>query len=180
MSYLLLLGAFLLIAFCVFLWKRVRNRSRMAQAGAAIGLLALIVVAVGMALAFLFTHAMCGEYVFPAVEASDHSAIAQVTEFDCGATSPFTSIVRLRSTKSLAARLKWNRWHTVFAIEHDPRLISLKWTGPQELTIRHPIPYRGSVKCDSTWGDVKITCEPYKPDEKLRLPQLPEPNQWLW
>lgn len=181
MTYLQLLGALLLIALCTFVWKRVRNRSRWVRATVIICLVGAGIISAGLTTSFLFAHLMCGEYVLPAVEAPDHSAIAQVREFDCGATTPFNSDVRVRSTKSVTGRLGWNRWHTVFTIEHDPRLISLTWTG-HELTIRHPIAYRHPeyLKCDSMWGDIKITCESYKPNEAAPLSRLPEPDRWYW
>src|SRR5215472_1762223 len=165
----------LLITLCAFVGRRVRSRNRWVRAAAVIALVGAGIISAGLTISFLSAHLLCGEYVLPAVEAPDHSTIAQVTEFDCGATTPFNSDVRVRSTQSIIGRLGWNRWHTVFTIEHDPRLISLKWTGPHELTIRHPIAYRHPehLKCDSTWGDIKITCESYKSNETAPLTPLP-------
>jgi hypothetical protein len=182
MSYLQPLGALLLIAVSVFVWKVVRNRGVWARVGAVVCIVVLGIVSAGLTLTFLFAHLMCGEYLLSPVASSDYGAVAQVTEFDCGATSPFTSYVRVRSTKSITGRFGLSRWSTVFTIEHDPRLISATWTGCHELTIRHPIPDRHPeyLKCDSVWRDVTIKCQSYVPDQAAPLPGLPEPNRWCW
>src|SRR5450759_912472 len=140
MSWLQPLGALLLIAVSVFLWNVVRNRNRWAKRAVAFCVVVLAIVSAGLTRTFLFTHLMCGEYLLLPVASPDQRAIAQVTEFDCGATTPFTSYVRVRSTKSITERFGLSRWSTVFRIEHDPRLIFVTWTGPHELTIRHPTP----------------------------------------
>ncbi len=182
MSYLQPLGALLLVAVAVFMWNVVRNRGKWARAAAVVCMAVLGIGAAGLSLTFLFGHLMCGEYLLSPVVSPDKGVFAQVTEFDCGATTPFTSYVRVRSTESIAGRLGLSRWSKVFTIEHDPRLISVTWTGPRELTIRHPTPGRHPeyLKCDSAWRDVTIKCESYEPDESVPLPSLPEPNRWFW
>jgi len=182
MSYLQPLAALLLIALCVLLWHVVRYRKRWVRIAGVFCLLALGIVSAGLTSSFLFAHLLCGEYLLSPVASPDQTAVAQVTEFDCGATTPFTSYVRVRSTRTIAGRLGLSRWSTVFMIEHDPRLISVTWTGPHELTISHPIPYRHAenLKCDSAWRGVTINCQPYVPREAAPLPRLPEPNRWSW
>jgi hypothetical protein len=182
MSWLQPLGALLLIAVSVFLWNVVRNRNRWAKRAVVFCVVVSAIVAAGLTLTFLFRHLMCGEYLLLPVASPDHNAIAQVTEFDCGATTPFISYVRVRSTKSITERFGLSRWSTVFRIEHDPRLISVTWTGAHELTIRHPMPDREPefLKCDAVWHDVTIKCQSYAPDESATLPPLPEPNRWCW
>jgi hypothetical protein len=181
MTYLYLLGVLLLNAGCVFLWKLGYKRSGVRGIAAGVGIVFFGLVAAVLTLSFFFVHAACGEYLFPAVEAPDHTAIAEVGEFDCGALGGFHSYVRIRSTKSISGRWRWNGGSKVFATEDDPRLISLTWTDRHELTIRHPIQDRFHYfKCDSAWADVKIRCESYQPPEPASLSSLPEPNRWLW
>jgi len=184
MSSLLLLIAVLLTAAGVFLLRRFLRKRWYWSVSAGVLAVAMFLASAALLLSFLFLHMMCGEYVFPYRPSPDQRRLARVTEFDCGATTPFTSYVELRaagfptSLSLLGARARWRR--TVFIIEHDPRLIQLIWTGNRELTIRYPKPDRtDSYKCDSTWQDVRIKCEVYTPDEHAPLPQM-FPNRWLW
>jgi hypothetical protein len=182
MSYLQVLGALLLIAAAAFVWRFVRKRSRWARAAGILSMIGFGIASAGLTLSFLFSHLMCGEYLLPPVVSIDKGAVAQVTEFDCGAATPFTSTVRVRSGRFVTAHWGLNRWYTVFTAEVDPRVVTVKWTGPQELTIRYPVPYRHPeyLKCDSAWRDITIRCQSYNPDERTPLPQLPEPNRWAW
>jgi hypothetical protein len=161
------MGALALMATSFLVRRIVRNRSRRLKMPTVLGMIMLWVASAGLGLTFLFFHAMCGEYTFPPVVSPDHATVAQVTEFDCGATTPFTSHVRVRSTASLLGRFGLSRWSTVFVIVHDPRLIQITWANPNELVIRHPAPYRDpdELKCDPTWKVIRIDCETYAPDE---------------
>jgi hypothetical protein len=182
MSYLLLLGALVLLAASLKLWMVARGKNVWVRVGAAACVVSLSIVSIGLFMTFLFPHVMCGEYVFPPITAPGNAAIAQITEFDCGATSAFSTFVRVRSANTLFGHLGLTRWSTIFWVEHDPRLVSVTWTGPSELKIRYPVPFEDPKhwKCDSAWEDVKIKCESYAADQSALLPQLPEPNRWLW
>ena len=104
MSYLQVLGALSLIVAAVFVWRFVRKRGRWARVAGVFSVIGLGIVSAGLTLGFLFSHLMCGEYLLSTVVSIDKSIVAQVTEFDCGAVSPFTSTViedTLRSSRSL-------------------------------------------------------------------------------
>jgi len=184
MSFLLLLIAVLLTAAGVFLLRRFLGKRWYWSVSVGVIAVGMFLASAALLLSFLFLHMMCGEYVYPYRPSPDQQRLARVTEYDCGAVSPFNSSVELRavgfptSLSLLRARARWRR--PVFIIEHDPSLIQLIWTGNRELTIRHPKPDRtDSYKCDSTWQDVRIKCEVYTPDEHATLPQI-SPDRWLW
>ncbi len=182
MSYLPPLFALVVLAATLKLWTVAREKSTWVRLASIVCLLSACIGCVVVFVPFLSSHLMCGEYVFPAVAAPDHSAVAQVTEFDCGAATPFRSYVRVRSTRTLVGRLGLTRWSTVFWVENDPRLVSMSWNGPNHLTIHYPVPYDDPKrwKCDSGWKGVKIECESYAPNYSAPIPRLPAPNRWVW
>ena len=184
MSFLLLLITVLLITTAVFLFRRFLSRRWYWSIPVGLIGFALFVASLGLLLSFLGMHMMCGEYVYPYQLSPDQQRRARVTEFDCGATTGFTSDVELHavgfptSVPSLKAKLDWR--NVVFTSEQNPRLIQLIWTGNRELTIKHPQPRQGdSYECDSTWHDVHIKCETYAPGEHALQPQV-SPSRWLW
>jgi hypothetical protein len=178
MSYILVLAAASLAAISLLGWRTIRGRGRWFKFAGVVGIVACVLMSAGLSLSFLFAHFMCGKYVMSREISPDDAVSARVTEFDCGATTSFTSYVELRSTRSIIGHLGMG-WSTVFTIEDDPRLVSIRWTGQRELTIRHP-QNSELFQCDSTWNDVHIKCDAYTPDLREPLTPLPEPARWCW
>lgn len=179
MSFLLVLVAVLLSSAGVVLLRKSLRKSWYWRVSVVVTAMAMFLASAGLLLGFLVLHLGCGEYVFPYQPSPDQQRLARVTEFDCGATTPFTSYVGLR-VGGFAGVLPLPRWErTVVIVEQDPRLVQLIWKGNRNLTVRYPPPVGDNPHvCNTTWRDVHITCETYEPDN-APLPQM-SPNRWLW
>lgn len=185
MSYLVLLIVIASAALTLLVFRVVQRRSWIWKVPAFVIATLLGLFSVAVVAFFLLGHLMCGEYVFPSIYSPDGQFVARVSEFDCGAVSPFDSEVDVlpsRNFLSLMHASTYWRSHAVFVDQDDPRLIQVAWTGNDELTIHFPksTSYTGPHQCSPTWHEVRIRCQEYSPDRDAKLPELPSVSRWLW
>jgi len=178
----LLLVAGILLASAVGLWRFSRRWKRLWKVVTRIGAIVLALVSPVLVLLFLLRGVMCGRYDFPAVQAPDGSWVASVSEEDCGATDSFHSSVQIwrRGWYTLLTPSE-RLHHTVFAIEHDPRLVQLEWKGRDLLVIRYPNDSRSADDfCRSQWYNVQVQCVSYAPDYSKPVANMPPLRRWLY
>src|SRR5689334_6507129 len=121
----LLLAVLLLAAFAVGLWYWTRNTHTVWKIFARFCAVVMASLSGLTLMAFLFSGAMCGRYDFAPLKSADGSAIARVSEVDCGAIDSFHSSVELwRDQRGILDKIfgKRERLTTIFTIGHDPRL----------------------------------------------------------
>ena len=186
MSYFIPLASLVLVFLGLFLWKLARKRHWVWKALAGFGCALLGVSSVGLVLAFLFAHLMCGQYMLPEVLSPAAGAVARITEFDCGAVDGFHSSVELRSNQlkltapGLRKRLLFSE---VFAADQAPTLIGLTWTGEHELLIQYSRldpQHLASFHCEPLWQDIRINCQAVDAAPTAHIPSILGPYRWLW
>lgn len=191
MTVLLALLAFsaLLIAGAVTLWCLPRKRrwywKLPARIGSGILTCASALTVLIAFFSYIFASMMCGRYEFPPISSRDGQLTAQLSEEDCGATDSFHSSVALWQTrKGLFRHVFGKRGHltTVFAVEHDPRLIELSWKDDRKLVIRYPSDFRSpdEFHCESQWEGIQIECVGYIPDYSKPVGEMPPVQRGLW
>jgi hypothetical protein len=178
------IGAVLLAAVGLGLWRLSRGRRRALKALIRIGALGIVSVSALLLLGFLFSGAMCGRYDFPSVHAPNGFWVAAVSEQDCGAVDSFHSSVQIWSRKHTLLNPFASRMFAsaIFTIGHDPRLLKLEWNGPNVLVIRYPkdSPTPNEFLCRSRWKDVQIECISYVPDYRKPVGDMPNPKRWFY
>ncbi len=185
MSYIVLIAA---VGAALLAWRLrrvMRGRRRAWKFLIATLIVVLSVSSACLLFVFLLGHIFCARYELQSADSPDGRIVARVTEFDCGATTPFYSSVEIHQTHfALPHSAVWSHWTgtSVFWLEADPRFIEITWTGNRELTIRYPEPDHSPsfYQCNSSWHETQIRCEMYKPDERKTLSPLPRPNRWFW
>ena len=178
------IGAFVLAAAGIGLWRLSRGRGRALKALIRIGALGMVLASALSLLGFLFTGAMCGRYDFPSAHAPNGFWVAAVSEQDCGALDSFHSSVQIWSRRHTLLNPFGSRMlaSTIFTIGHDPRLLKLEWNGPSVLVIRYPNDSAtpNEFLCRSRWKDVQIECISYTPDYRKSVGNMPNPKRWFY
>ena len=178
------IGAVLLAAAGIGLWRLSRGWKRPLKILTRIGALFIILVSPLLLLAFLMTGAMCGRYDFPSVRAPNGNWVAGVSEIDCGAGDSFHSFVQIWSSQHTLLNPLGSRvlGSTVFRIGDDPVLVDLEWTEPKVLVIRYPNDSDRPEEflCQSPWKDVQIECISYAPHYPYPVGNRPNPKRWFY
>jgi len=177
------IGAILLAAAGIGLWRLSRGRKQTLKVLIRIGALAMVLVSPLLLLAFAFTGTMCGRYDFRPVHAPNGVWFAAVSEDDCGATDSFHSSVQIWSGEYTFFNPFGSRVFakTIFTIGHDPRRLKLEWKGSNVLVIGYPNDSAAPNEflCRSRWKDVQIECISYTPDYRESVGPMPNPKRWF-
>lgn len=182
-----LIGAVLLAAIGIGLWRLSRGWKKPLKILTRITAVFIILISPLLLLAFLVTGVMCGRDDFPPVRETNGQWVAGVSEEDCGAADSFHSFVQIWSSQHTLLNPLGSRilGRTVFRIGQDPDLVHLEWMEPKTLVIRYPndSDRPDEFVCQSGLKDVQIECISYTPHYPYSVESRPNSKRWfrwLW